>query len=70
MKEHWKYVLLEYEYTTYCQGTADRNIGTALIHCPEDCSFNNIRSTLLNKRYREGIYEINIESVKDLTIQW
>jgi len=70
MKENWKYVLLGYTYTTYCQGTADRNEGTALIHCPEDCSFNNIRSTLLNKKYHKGVYEIDIESVVDLTIEW
>jgi len=69
MKENWKYVLLEYTYTTYCQGTADRyNRGTALIHCPEDCSFNNIRSTLFNKKHREGIYEIDIDSVVNATI--
>lgn len=70
MKNNWKYVLLEYVYYTYCQGTRDRNYGQALIHCPEDCSFNNIRSTLINKRHREGVSEIDIESVKDLTIEW
>jgi hypothetical protein len=70
MKENWKYVLLEYVYITYCQGTEDRNQGQALIHCPDDCSFNNIRSTLLNKRNREGVYEIDIESVIDVTIEW
>jgi hypothetical protein len=70
MKEGWKYVLLEYNYITYCQGTADRNHGQALIHCPEDCSFNNIRSTLFNAKHREGDYEIDIKSVKDVTIDW
>ena len=69
-KEGWKYVLLEYNYITYCQGTADRNSGTALIHCPEDCSFSNVRSTLLNAKHIEGIYEIDINSVKDVTIEW
>jgi hypothetical protein len=70
MKASWKYVLLEYNYITYCQGTADHNHGQALIYCPEDCSFNNIRSTLMNARNREGIYEIDINSVKDVTIDW
>jgi len=69
-KNNWKYVLLEYTYYTYCQGTRDRNFGQNLIHCPSDCSFNNIRSTLLNKRHREGRYEIDIDSVKDITIEW
>jgi hypothetical protein len=70
MKENWKYVLLEYDYTTYCQGTADHNQGQALIHCPEDCSFANIRSVLMNAKHRENIYEIDIHSVKDVTIEW
>jgi hypothetical protein len=66
----WKYVLLEYNYSTYCQGTEDHNVGQALIHCPKDCSFANIRSTLFNKKHREGIYEIDINSVVDVTIEW
>ena len=70
MKENWKYVLLEYNYITYCQGSEDINSGTALIHCPEDCSFNNIRSTLFNKKHRQGVYEIDIDSVRDVTIEW
>jgi hypothetical protein len=70
MKENWKYVLLEYNCTTYCQGTADRGHDFALIHCPEDCSFNNVRSTLINARHIEGVYEIDIKSVKNATIEW
>ena len=70
MRDNWKYVLLEYDYTTYCQGSEDFNRGQALIHCPEDCSFNNIRSTLFNRKYRKGVYEIDIESVRDVTIEW
>jgi len=66
----WKYVLLEYTYFTYCQGTRDRNLGTALVHCPSDCSFSNIRSTLLNQKHRDGVYEIDIHSVEDTTIEW
>lgn len=70
MKANWKYVLLEYNYITYCQGTADRNHGQALIHCPDDCSFNNIRSTLFNAKHCEYNHEIDINSVKDVTIEW
>ena len=70
MKEGWKYVLFEYDYITYCQGTADRNHGFALVHCPEDCSFANARSVLINKKHIEGVYEINIKSVEDVTLEW
>ena len=70
MKEGWKYVLLEYDFTEYCQGSADRGRTMALIHCPEDCSFNNIRSTLFNKRYRKNYHEIDIDTVIDVTIEW
>jgi len=70
MKKNWKYMLLEYTYYQYCQGTRDRYRGQALVHCPEDCSFNNVRSTLLNNKHKEGVYEIDIESVKDVTIEW
>jgi hypothetical protein len=66
----WKYVLLEYTYTYYCQGTEEKGNGTALIHCPSDCSFNNIRSTLFNKKHRKYYHEIDVESVKDVTIEW
>jgi hypothetical protein len=66
----FKYVLLEYDYVTYCQGTEDRNHGMALIHCPSACSFNNIRSILFNKKHIKGLYEIDINSVEDATIEW
>ena len=42
----------------------------ALIHCPKDASFNNVRSTLFNARHIEGVYEIDIDSVKNATIEW
>ena len=64
------YKLFNYTYTTYCQGTADRNEGYALLHVPEDASFNNNRSTLFNAKHREGFYEIDIESVEDMTIRF
>ena len=70
MKEGFEYRLFRYIYTTYCQGTEDRNEGYALLHVPEDSSFNNTRSVLFNERYIKGVYEIDIESVEDLTIKW
>lgn len=70
MKEGWKYVLFEYNYITYCQGTADRGHTFALVHCPEDCSFANARSVLINAKHRENYHEININSVKDVTLEW
>lgn len=68
--EDWKYVLLEYDYKYYCQGTEEWGHTFALIHCPEDCSFANIRSTLFQKRNRSYDHEIDIDSVKDVTIEW
>ena len=70
MKTGFEYRLLSYTVTTYCQGTADRGNDIALLHVPEDSTFNNSRSTLMNKRNREGVYEIDIESVVDMTIKW
>ena len=69
-KNNWKYVLLEYTYKYDCQGSDEYDTATALIHCPSDCSFSNIRSTLLNKKYEKYYYEIDIDSVKDITIEW
>lgn len=70
MKASWKYVLLEYDYISVYQGTEDNNHTMALIYCPEDCSFNNIRSTLFNKRHDVYNHRIDIDSVKDVTIEW
>ena len=66
----WKYVLLEYNYTTYCQGTADRNHGFALIHLPKDATFVDARSALFNAKNRKNYYEIDIDSVEDMTIEF
>jgi len=66
----WKYVLLEYDYISHCQGSEDLGSASALIHCPADCSFNNIRSTLYQKRNRPYNHEILIDTVKDVTIEW
>ena len=70
MKEGFEYRLFSYTFTTYCQGTADRGNDWALLYVPENSTFNNTRSVLINKKHREGIYEIDIESVEDMTIQW
>lgn len=67
---NWKYVLLEYDYIQYCQGSRDRGHGTALIHCPEDCSFENIKNTFFKKKNRNYFHEIDINSVVDATIEW
>jgi len=66
----WKYVLLEYDFIEFCQGSEDRGTTMVLIHCPADCSFNNIRSTLYQKRHRENYHEILIDTVIDVTIEW
>lgn len=66
----WKYVLLEYDYTYYCQGTKEYDHTFALIHCPEDCSFNNVIGTLINNRNVEYYHEIDIDSIKDMTIEF
>ena len=65
-----KYVLLEYDYTTYCQGTADHNSGMMLIHCPKDATFEDVRSTLMHSRHKIGEYEIDWNSVMNATIEW
>lgn len=64
------YKLFKYNYITYCQGTADRNEGYALLHVPEDASFNNNRSTLFNAKHVDGVYEIDPDSVEDVTIRF
>jgi hypothetical protein len=65
-----KYVLLEYDYTTYCQGTADHNSGMMLVHCPKDATFIEVRAALMNLRHVKGEYEIDIKSVSNATIEW
>ena len=65
-----KYVLLEYDYTTYCQGTADHNHGMSLIHCPITCDFYEVKDALMKARNIDGVYEIDEKSVKNATIEW
>lgn len=64
------YRLYSYEYKYHVQGTEERDVEYALLHVPEDASFNNIRSTLLNAKHRNYSHEIDINSVVDLTIQF
>jgi hypothetical protein len=70
MKEGWKYVLLTYNFKYDCQGTEEWSSAVALIHCPEDCSFANIRSTLFSQKNVPHEHEIDINSVIDSTIEW
>ena len=62
------YKLFKYRYTSYCPGTADKGVEYALLHVDEEATFNNNRSTLLNDKHWAGQYEIDINSVEDLTI--
>ena len=66
----WVYKLFKYSYTYYVQGTEEHGEEYALMYVPEDASFNNNRSTLLNKRHREYYHEIDINSVVDLTVKF
>ena len=65
-----KYVLLEYDYTTYCQGTADHNHGMSLVHCPKNFDFYEVRNALMQARHCDGDYEIDEKSVVNATIEW
>jgi hypothetical protein len=69
-KLNWVYKLFKYKYTYHCQGTEEVAEDYALMYVPEDASFNNNRSTLMNKKHREYDYEIDIHSVEDLTIRF
>jgi len=68
--EHSEYRLLKYTYKYFVQGSEEHAEEYALILCPKTASFNNVRSALFNQRYKEYYHEIDIESVKDLTIKW
>ncbi len=64
------YRLFKYRYKYYVQGSEECGEEYALLHVPENASFNNNRSTLINKRHRADYHEIDIESVQDLTIKF
>jgi hypothetical protein len=69
-KLQWSYRLLRYQYKYDNQGSDEYGIDYALIYAPEDASFNNIRSVLFNQKHKEYYYEIDIDSVEDMTIKW
>ena len=61
--------LLTYKYSTYCQGTEDVSRGYVLVYGPDDASFTHFRSLLFAHKHQDGIYEIDLDSVTDLTIK-
>ena len=63
-----KAYLLRYIYISHCQGTEDRGIDYALVYAPDNASFNNIRSRLMMQKNREYDYEIDVDSVENMTI--
>ena len=63
-----KAYLLRYIYFSHCQGTKDRSVDYALVYAPEDASFSNIRSRLMMQKHREYSYEIDVDSVENMTI--
>lgn len=62
--------LFKYTYTYYVQGTEEQGTEYALMYVPKDATFNNNRSTLLNRRNKEYYHEIDVESVQDLTVNF
>jgi len=39
-------------------------------HCPEDATFENIRSMLFQRKYNKYHHVIDLDSVVDVTIEW
>ena len=64
------YKLFKYKYSVYCQGDRESSYEYALLNVPKDATFNNNRSVLMNKRSKEFVHEIDIESVVDLSINF
>ena len=56
--------LFKYTYIWYCQGSEEKSIDYALLHVPKNASFNNNRSTLIEKID----LDIILDSVEDCTI--
>jgi len=69
-ENNFKYVLLEYDYIQYCQGTADRGHGFALIHLPQDATTVDAKSLLFQIKNKKYNHEIDIDSIEDATIEW
>ena len=67
------YVLLGYTYYTDCQGTKDRNYGTTLVKVPKSNSadeFIRARETLYNLKHEKWYYDIELDSIENLTIDF
>jgi len=62
--------LLKYNYKYDCQGTDEYGVDYALVFAPKDACFNNVRSTLFNEKYKKNDYEIDINSVENMTIKY
>ena len=63
------YKLFRYRFATYSQGTRDGNgVDFALLHVPSDASFNNNKGLLMQRKHKEGIYEIDLKSIEDCTV--
>jgi len=62
--------LFKYNYVTYSQGTEDIGVEYALLYVPKYATFANNKSTLYQARQRDGFYEINYDSIEDLTINF
>lgn len=64
------YKLFKYNYIYYVQGTKEKDVEYALLQVPENATFNNNRSTLIQQRHEKYDHEIVINSVQDLTIKF
>ena len=62
--------LFKYIYYYNNQGTDERCIEYALLNVPKDATFENNRSTLYKTRNNELYHNIDINTIKDLTIQF
>jgi hypothetical protein len=65
-----KYVLLEYDYLSYCQGTADRGHGFALVHVPISFTLFDAKDFLMQCKNRSYDHEINYDSIEDATLEY
>lgn len=64
------YKLFKYQYKYYVQGTEEIGVEYALLYVPESATFNNNRSTLVNRKHREYYHEILLETVEDLSVSF
>ncbi|KKM91552.1 hypothetical protein LCGC14_1227320 [marine sediment metagenome] len=64
------YILLEYTYYSYYQGTQDRNIGYTLMYAPTLTTFQDICQSLIKQLYVNNEFEIIPDSIKDCTLNY